>query len=247
MRAVTIALAVAAILAGGMQLAATAFYGDLAQPPAVPRLVPPALGIALARPLGELPFPAVVRAAYARALLHRGDAAGAQRIIDRLPPIADRFEVAGMIAEQRGDFDGAAQEYLQARDVEHAQALADELDRAGRLDDALTLQRALVERSTGLVDAENHARALWRLGQLLQERAASASAAARRPLERESMRAYDAALALAPSDETFLLAAGQQSLTLGDRTAAERYYRRALDAVPNSADAKRGLERLRHR
>jgi tetratricopeptide (TPR) repeat protein len=82
--------------------------------------------------------------------------------------------------------------------------------------------------------------ALWRRGQL-EEAAAVAQPAARAARETSALRFYERALALAPNEETYLLAAGRQALTLGDRMRARAYYRRALDAVPGSADARAGL------
>jgi hypothetical protein len=61
------------LLLGAVQVAAMALYGDLANPPAIPALLPPALGMALAQPLQSRLAPALLRAAYAQALLHRGD------------------------------------------------------------------------------------------------------------------------------------------------------------------------------
>jgi tetratricopeptide (TPR) repeat protein len=235
----------AVVVAACVQLAFMSLYGDLAQPPALARVIPPALGAVLLRPLASGGAPASWRAAYARAILHRGDIAGARAIVGTLAPSADRSELAGAIAERSGAPTAAARAYLEARDVEHAQALVDALERAGRLDAATALEADLAAHSTGAVDEENHARVLWRLGQFTEMQALRLPPAAARQKARESLRLYDEALALAPSDETFLLAAGQQALTLGDHIAAAGYYQRALDAVPNSADARRGLERAR--
>jgi hypothetical protein len=235
----------AVIVAGCVQLAFMSLYGDLAQAPGFARVLSPAIGEALLRPLASANAPAPWRAAYARAILHRGDVAHARAIVDTLAPSADRFELAGAIAERNGDMAAAARAYLEARDIEHAQALVDALERQGHLDAAAALEAGLAAHSMGAVDQENHARVLWRLGQFTQMQAVTLPPAAARKKSRESLQLYDEALALAPSDETFLLAAGQQALTLGDRAAATVYYQRALDAVPNSADARRGLKRAR--
>ena len=115
---------------------------------------------------------------------------------------------------------------------------------AGRFAQAARLEDHLTDVLGGAADAGVRARALWRSGQLAQAEATTV-ASDPRPLERRSLAYYERALALAPNEETYLLAAGQQALTLGDRAAAERYYARALDAVPNSADARAGLVRAR--
>src|SRR5476649_885168 len=98
-----------------VQLAAMALYGDMAQAPSVPGLLPIGLGIAIAQPLADSHAPPGLRAAYARAILHRGDLAGAAAIVLTLPPSADRSEIEGTIAEGRGDLTTAANAYLAAR------------------------------------------------------------------------------------------------------------------------------------
>ena len=58
---------------------------------------------------------------------------------------------------------------------------------------------------------------------------------------RDAETSYERALALAPNEETYLLAAGFQSLANGDAAAAARFYTHAAEVVPNSADAYAGL------
>lgn len=227
-----------------VQVGSMAMYGDLAQPPAVPALLAPAAGIALGRPLGSPRAPAFLRSAYAGALLHRGDVAGAAAIVAGLPDGPAAADLRGQLAELRGDPDAALPWYARARDFERAQRLIDAYDAQGRLAQAAALEARLVDVLSGGSAAGVRARALWRLGQLTQEQAAADPADAG-ALSWRALRMYERALKIAPNEETYLLAAGQQALTLGDKIAAARYYLRALEAVPNSADARAGLARAR--
>ena len=79
---------------------------------------------------------------------------------------------------------------------------------------------------------------------------ASGPAASRRGISRRARRtaywreaetSYERALALAPNEETYLLAAGFQSLANGDAARRNRWYTHAAEVVPNSADAYAGL------
>jgi tetratricopeptide (TPR) repeat protein len=237
-----VALGAAALLLGTVQLASTALYGDLARPPAVPPAVPPAWGVALGAPLAQPGMPAFARIAYAQALLHRGDDRAARHAIAGLPPSRATADLRGQLAQRAGDQAGALDAYAQAGDFTRAQVAIDALDRAGRIAPAVALERRLTRVLGSAADAQVRAVAWWRTGQLEQELAVAQhdpAAAAR------SLAAYRAALALAPNEETYLLAAGQQALTLGDRAAAAAYYTRALDAVPDSAAARDGLQRAR--
>lgn len=239
----SLATAVVAMLLGGVQLASMAMYGDLAHPPAFPALLPPALGVALGRAFAAPPAPAFARAAYAQALLHRGDPAAAA-IVDGLPDGPASAELRGQLAEARHTPAAALRWYARARDFERAQRLIDAYDDAPDLPQAIRFETELVGALSADADAGGRARALWRLGQLTAAQG-FADAAERAVLARRALTFYERALEIAPNDETYLLAAGEQALELGDKAAAAAYYRRALDAVPNSADARAGLARAR--
>jgi tetratricopeptide (TPR) repeat protein len=242
-RALIAAGGCAVLLLAVVQLASMALYGDLAQPLSAPALIPPALGIALARPLGSPAAPAVLRSAYARALLHRGDAAGAAAIVAGLPDAPGTDDLRGRLAELHGDPAAALPFYVRARDFERAQRLIDADEAAAGPARAAALEARLVAILGAAADAGVRARALWRWGQLTQG-IAYADPADRGAAHR-AMALYERALELAPNEETYLLAAGRQALTIGDKAAARGYYERALEAVPNSADARAGLEQAR--
>jgi len=248
MRAALIVCAAAlAVVLGGVQFASMALYGDLAQPYAVPALLAPTVGGLLARPLHSPHAPVFLRVAYAQALVHRGDLAAAQEVVAQLPASSRVADLRGQLAEGGGDAAAAVEWYARARDFERAQRLIDLSAAAAGVGGAEQLEARLVAALGDDADAGVRARAFWRLGQLTQARAAAALTASPMPgrlaLERRALGWYDRALALAPNEETYLLAAGEQALTLGDKAAARGYYVRALDAVPNSAEARAGLQR----
>jgi tetratricopeptide (TPR) repeat protein len=233
-RAVVVVAGLAlAVLLGAVQLASSAAYGDLAVRPSlpaalhdhVPALFRPLLGNARAR---------------AEAAVHDGDLATAERLAATLPNDAESADVRGRIAEARGDRDAAVQQYVRAGDVVRAQALIDALattdpDRA-LADQALLLAAHQDDASAGEVRGE----AWWRLGQL-QAAAGYRDPVRRADYWRKAEASYERALALAPNEETYLLAAGFQSLANGDVAASSRWYAHAADVVPNSADAYAGL------
>ena len=230
---VVVAALALTVLLGAVQLASSAAYGDLAVRPSlpaalhdrVPRLFRPLLGGARAQ---------------AQAAVHDGDLDTAERLAASLPDDAETADVRGRIAEARGQRDVAVHWYVRAGDVVRAQALIDKLattdpDRA-LADQALLVAAHQDDANAGEVRGE----AWWRLGQL--QAAAGYRDPARRPeYWHKAEASYDRALALAPNEETYLLAAGFQSLANGDVAAASRWYTHAADVVPNSADAYAGL------
>lgn len=222
-----------AVFLGAVQLASSAAFGDLAVRPSLPAALhdhAPAL---------LRPFLGGTRA-QAAAALHDGDLTTAERLVAALPDDAAGADLRGRIAEARGDRDAAVTLYVQARDEVRAQALIDaiaEPDPARALGEQLRLVQVL-ERDPSA--SEVTGQAWWRLGQL--QAAAGYREPAQRPaLWRHAEASYERALQLAPNEETYLLAAGYQSLANGDLRAAERFYTHAAEVVPNSADAYAGI------
>ena len=227
-----IAAVVFAGILGAVQLASSAAYGDLAVRPSLPaalhdrapRLLRPLLG--------------GVRA-QAAAALHDGDLATAQGLVAGLPDDAASADLRGRIAAARGDRDAAVLLYVRARDEVRAQALIDAIaarDPVRALAEQRLLVRVLADDPSA---SEVIGEAWWRLGQL-QAAAGYADAARRADDWRDAEISYERALQLAPNEETYLLAAGYQSLANGDLRAAERFYAHAAEVVPNSADAYAG-------
>ena len=226
------AIALAGIL-GAVQLASSAAYGDLAVRGSLPAALHDRAPHLLRPLLGG------VRAQTAAAI-HEGDIATAQRLAATLPDDAGAAELRGRIAEARGDRDGAVTQYVRARDEVRAQALIDQIARRDP-------KRALAEQALlvrVLADDPNAGEVLgeawWRLGQL-QAAAGYADPGRRATDWRDAQTSYERALQLAPNEETYLLAAGYQSLANGDPRASERFYAHAAEIVPNSADAVAGV------
>jgi tetratricopeptide (TPR) repeat protein len=218
---------------GVVQLASVAAYGDLGVVPSVPAFVH---GVAPGLFRGAI---GGVRA-RAAAALHDGDLATAGALISMLPDDAGAADLRGRLAAARGDRGAALDAYVRAGDLVRAQGLIDAVavSDPGR---ALEVERRLVARLGDDPRAsEVTGQAWWRLGQL-QAAVGYRDAAHRGADWRDAEGSYERALALAPNEETYLLAAGFQSLANGDVSASRRWYRRAAEVVPNSADAYAGM------
>jgi tetratricopeptide (TPR) repeat protein len=232
----TVGVIAAVVLAGflgAVQLASSAAYGDLAVRPSFPAALHDRAPHVLRPLLGGV-------RAQAAAAIHDGDLATARRLVAALPDDAQAADLRGRIAEAAGERDAAVTQYVRARDEVRAQALIDAIATHDPLR-AVTEQALLVRV---LADDPNASEVLgeawWRLGQL-QAAAGYAYPARRRADWRDAEASYERALELAPNEETYLLAAGYQSLANGDASGAERFYRRAAEVVPNSADAFAGI------
>jgi tetratricopeptide (TPR) repeat protein len=229
----TVFAIVLASLAGAVQLASSAAYGDLAVRPSLPAALHDHAPKLLRGFIGG-------PRARAAAAIHEGDLATAEALVAGLPDDAQSADLRGRIAQARGDRDAAIADYVRAGDVVRAQALIDTLaatDPARALADQERLVAALRDDPDA---SEVTGEAWWRLGEL-QAAAGYRDARRRGALWSDAERSYERALALAPNEETYLLAAGYQSLVNGDVASSQRFYARAAEVVPNSADAWAGL------
>ncbi|MBV9440985.1 MAG: hypothetical protein JOZ24_13435 [Candidatus Eremiobacteraeota bacterium] len=234
MRALLILLCAAGALAlGGVQLASSAAYGDLATRPSLPAALHGAAPLLLRPLLGDA-------RAQAEAAFHEGRLDAAASLLATLPPDAESADLRGRIDEARGDGDGALAAFVRARDLVRAQALIDALARRDAPRALREQQRMVAALATDVAASESAGQAWWRLGEL------HALTGYREPAHRAAQwraaeAAYEQALRLAPNEETYLLAAGYQSLANGDAAASERFYARAAEVVPNGAEAAAGL------
>lgn len=230
---VVLAAVLVAAWLGAVQLASTAAYGDLAVRPSFPAALHDRAPSLLRGLLGGA-------RARAAAAIHDGDVTTAEQMVATLPDDPETADLRGRIAEARRDRDAAIAFYVRAGDVVRAQSLIDALaaaDPARALADQERLVAALHDdQGAGEVTGQ----AWWRLGEL-QAAAGYRDGARRQTYWRAAETSYERALALAPNEETYLLAAGYQSLANGDAAASERFYKHAADVVPNSADAYAGL------
>jgi len=222
-----------AVWLGAVQLASSAAYGDLAVRPSLPAAlharVPNLLHAALGGPR-----------ARAAAALQAGDLAGAQAIVATLPDDPETFDLRGRLAQANGRRDEAIDDYVRAGDVVRAQRLIDELSAVDPARALADQQRLVTRLGNNAAAGEVTGQAWWRLGQL-QAAAGYRDAVGRAEYWRDAETSYERALALGPNEETYLLAAGFQSLANGDVAASQRWYARAAEVVPNSADAYAGL------
>ncbi len=182
-----------------------------------------------------------VEAMLARAALDRGDLQLAKAHIERMPDSIVRSEYAGRIAAARGDRSAALAEYLKADDVGALAADVDRLRSQGKIADAYALElrvRNRLEQATTHPDAL--AEADWSLGRLASTFGYE-QPSLRQRWWADGMRYYRQALALAPLSEKYLLAAASQAFLQADFKTAKRYFQRAIDVDPASADAYAGL------
>jgi tetratricopeptide (TPR) repeat protein len=224
---------VGVVVLGAVQVASSAAYGDLAVRPSLPAMLH-AMDSRLWRRLVGGP------GARAAAALHNLDTAEARQLVAGLSDDAESADLRGRLAESEGDDNAAIDDYVKARDFTRAQRLisGEAPHDVGR---ALRDQKRLVAALRADPNAsEVTGDAWWQLGQL-QARAGYGDLAAQRYYWREAEASYERALELAPNEETYLLAAGYQSLANGDAAASLRFYRHAADVVPNSLDAYVGL------
>lgn len=231
--AAVVAAGALVVVLGAVQLASSAAYGDLAVRPSLPAMLHDAAPRLLRPLIGDT-------WAQAAAAIHNGDLATAERLVTTLPDDAATADLRGRIAESRGARDAALDGYVRAGDVVRAERIIDTTaahDPVRAVRDQQRLVQALQDNSDA---AEVAGEAWWRLGQL-QAAAGYRDTARRIVYWEDAQESYRRALSFAPNEETYLLAAGYQSLVNDDTLAAQYYYRRAADVVPNSADAWAGL------
>jgi tetratricopeptide (TPR) repeat protein len=214
-------------------------YGAAAAEGAFPHLVPRGAGIAVYQVLAGLGVP-FARTANAAAAIDDGRLDTAATLVASLAPGAQRDDLEGRLLEARGDHAGALGRFTAAGDIVRAIEAVDRLDASGQLDPARHAQAQLVAQLQRLDDPEGVARAYWRLGEL------DAEIAGRRHdggAAQAALADYQAALALEPLSETYLLGAGNQALQNGDLALARRYFTNLLADDPASADGQVGAGR----
>ena len=168
----------------------------------------------------------------------------AERDAAGLPASRDRLVLEGGIAEARGDSNAAVRAYLQADDLSGLEHHIDELVTAGRVVEAVALERVLIARlAADRTQVDALAQAYFDLGRSEETRAYQipVGQSERHAHEVAAGDAYAHALALAPLEERYLLAFGNQQLNLADLPAAERTFERARDVDPTSAEPLAGL------
>jgi len=239
-------VAVAVVLGpalGVEQGVASVVLRDDARRPAWVRFVPAGLAARVDGLSPALPLPATLRLVLARRALAAWNFDLAAAHVARLPASRDRAELRGELAEHAGDTKASVEDFLEAGDLDDIQHRAESLAASGRGDEALELERAAIERAErDPAQAGNLPEAYYRLGLLEQQLAYRIpDIAARAAPQTKSLADYIKAVELAPLEERYLIAAGNEEIDIGDLDSAPGYFRRALDADPGSADALAGL------
>lgn len=209
-------------------------------PYALPRAIPLAYGLRVYGLLDRFAPAPYVEATLSTVALSQGDLDSAERYALRLPPIPVRNELLARIAQARGEPKLALEYYLVVPDVNVVQSSVFVLKHTDP-DAAYVLESTLRDRLEALLThPDSVAEAYWMLGLLAGDRAA-AHPAQRREFLRLGLQNFQKAIELSPFSEKYLLAAGNESLALGDLSEARRDFSGALEVQPSSADAYVGL------
>jgi tetratricopeptide (TPR) repeat protein len=188
--------------------------------------------------------PEELRRVLAAGALARGDVARASRFAQTLRPGADRSALEGAIAQARGDDAGAIADYLAAGDLARLEDFTAAIAAHGDYTHALRLQAQTIAtlQRTGAQN-DTIAEAYYRDALLLQANAYArgATTPAGTALEVRSQAAYARAAALAPLEERYLIALGNQDLNLGRLDAARATFTHLRDLDPGSVEGLTGL------
>jgi tetratricopeptide (TPR) repeat protein len=244
MRSVLIALVVALVAAfGALQLASDALASAAAAPGTLPTRVPVSYAVAVYRALDRIAPAPYVESSLAREALARGDANAAERYALRLPSSPERDELLARVALARGQTALAREYFLAAPDPDAVDAAAQTLamsdPAAGYALEALL--RVRLARLGTHPDAV--AQAYWQMG-LLANRTAwrqVPGSPAQRAWLRQGLRNFEAAVALAPLAERYVVSAANQADLLGDRARAAALFAQGVAIDPAGADAIAGL------
>lgn len=234
--------AIAAAFAA-IQLASYSLNADVAAPGTLPTRIPQGFGLAVYRSLERVaPAPYVV-ATLATYDLSAGNTAAALREAIQLPASPARDELLARIARARGDEPLALEYFLAAPDVSAVDAAAQTLA-VGSPAAAYALE-TLLERRLALLTThpDDVAETYFQLGQLANRQAwrEIPDSKAQGAWLKRGMRDFRSAVELAPLSDKYLIVAANQAMLLGDLDGAERFFARAADANPGSADAVAGL------
>ncbi|HEV3158316.1 MAG TPA: tetratricopeptide repeat protein [Candidatus Baltobacteraceae bacterium] len=225
-----------------LQFVSMSAFHDVAQAQAPMHLLTPTL----AARAGDGNFPLAtfpLHLALARNALAAGDDVRAEHWIERLPEGSDRLDLAGLLAERRGDIVTAARDDIRSGDRESLLRALSALEHGGNLVAAIALVREEIgQGERRMTEPDTLAEAFWQLGLLLQERFVQSGGRVRADAL-DALQADQQALKLGPYSMKYLLAVGYQALVVGKADLATEYFERALRAYPRNAEAFAGLGR----
>lgn len=230
-------------LFGTIQLASYAFAAPAAAAGALPTHVPLSFGLPVYQALDRIAPAEYVEATLASQALASGAPGTAEHYALRMPASPERDDLLARIAMARNDPALALEYFVAAPDVDAVQSAVSALatrDPAA----AYAVERTLNERlALQTIHPDAVAETYWRMGELANRRAwreVPASPAQRGWLER-AMKAFQAAVDLAPLSGKFAISAANQAMLLENVAQAKALFARAVEADPASADAVAGL------
>ncbi len=243
-KAIVATVVVALVLAfGAVQFASYAFDARAAAAGTLPTRVPPRFGLIVYHALDAVAPAPYVEATLAQYALYNDDAASAEHYALRLPASPTRDELLARVARARGEPLLALEYFLAAPDVDAIDETADALAirspaAAYALERLLRVRLALLGTHPDAV-----ADAYWRMGRFANRQAWREVSGSPKQLAwlRRGLRDFEAAVALAPLSERYIIAAANQADLMQDRTRAAALFRDAFGVDPASADAIAGM------
>jgi tetratricopeptide (TPR) repeat protein len=226
-----------------VQFASDALYAGAAASGTVPQRISRSFGETVYRFLDRLAPAPYVESTLARDALSQGDFDAAQRYALRLPASTVRDGLLARIAGAQNRPQLALEYALAAFDGTTVDEIAEQRavrDPASAYALEAMLERRLRQRGT---HPDAVAQARWQMG-LFANRTAwrqVPGSAAQQWWLRVALSDFDAAAALAPLSERYLIADANQADLLQEPVRAERLFQHAAQTDPGSADAVAGL------
>lgn len=223
-----------------VQAGSDGIFSRAAAPGSIPSRISPQTGAAIYRAIARVAPASYVYSMLAGAAFEQGDAREAQAYAQHLPDSPARSELLGRIALANGDQTAASRYFIAANDVFSLRTAVTRLashDLPAAYDLQVRLTQSLAHTAT---HPDALADAYWELGRLATQRG-YAHPPQRHEWFVQGLRDYERAVALAPTAERYLMAAGSQELNLDDPKTAVQYFQRVVNQNPASADAYAGL------
>jgi tetratricopeptide (TPR) repeat protein len=239
-----VVVVVAALLAlAAIQAASQALYAGAAVHGTLANHIPSQFGLAVYRMLDRIAPAPYVESTLSQDALQRNDANAAQRYALRLPASPVRDELLARVAQLRGEQSLALEYFLAAPDADAVELAAQALA-ARNPARAYELERELAARLAQLAaHPDALAEVSWRSGQLANRTAwvQVPGSTVQRMWLRRGLDDFEAAVALSPLSERYVIAAANQADLLGRRDRAAQLFAQAIQIDPSSADAIAGL------
>ncbi len=228
------ALALVLCAFAGIQFASDALYKEAAAPGSFPTRIARAFGLRVYDMLDSIAPAPYVESTLARVALQDGNLDAARHHALRLPASPVRDGLLEQIAAARGEATLAFEYAFAAPDIAAVESTVMQM-RKRDPQRAYALEESFINRLTQLQthpDAVAHG--WWILGTIAAQTQDKAS-------QQLAYRDYVTAAQLAPLDLTNVLGAANEAVTLHSWRDARRWYNRALQVNPATADAIAGI------